>query len=110
MAFSLLRIGAELLLTRERERERQGGGYIHSFTICQSGLTQYAGLAQAGDGLSVVSAGEDRRCAWAGDALRVRCWIFDRVQVCRPDLIIGRGVTSTTPGKQHTSYILIKCV
>lgn len=79
---------------------------VHTFipaSICQPGLTQYAGLAQAGDGLSVVPAGQDGRRARAGDALRVRCWIFDRVQVCRPDLIIGRGVTGTTPEKPHTS-------
>lgn len=72
-------------------------------------LTQYAGLAQAGDGLSVVPTGEDGRRARAGDALCVRGGIFDRVQVGRPDLIIGRRVTSTTPEKQHTSHKLNKC-
>lgn len=72
-------------------------------------LTQYAGLAQAGDGLSVVPAGEDGRCARAGDALCVRRGIFDRVQVGRPDLIVGRGVTSTTPDNQNTLHKLEKC-
>lgn len=66
-------------------------------------LTQYAGLAQAGDGLSVVPASEDGRRARAGDALRVRRGLFDRVQVCRSDLIVGRGVTTTTPDNQGKS-------
>lgn len=78
--------------------------FIHS-----QGLTQDAGLAQAGDGLSVVPAGQNGGRARAGDALRVRCWLFDRVQVRRPDLIIGRGVASATPGKQHTSHKLTTC-
>lgn len=96
------------MIQRGRERERYT--HLNILPSVRHGLTQYAGLAQAGDRLSVVPAGEYRRRARAGDALRVRCWIFDRVQVCRPDLVIGRGVISTTPEKQHTYWISTKCV
>ena len=67
------------------------------FEKCWSCLTQYAGFAQVGDGLSVVPAGEYRRSARAGDALSVRRRVFDRVQEGRPDLIVRRGVSGATP-------------
>lgn len=60
-------------------------------------LTQYAGLAQTGDGLAVVSALQHGGSARAGDALGVRRWLLDRVQQSRPYLIVGRGVGGATP-------------
>lgn len=62
--------------------------------------TQYAGLAQASDGLSVVPAGEDGGGARAGDALSVRCWIFDRVKEGWADLVVGSWVCGATPAQE----------
>lgn len=44
-----------------------------------------------------MPAGEDGRCAGAGDALSIRCRVFNRVQEGWPDLIIGCGVSGATP-------------
>lgn len=67
-------------------------------------LTQYASLAQIGDGLSVVPAGEYRRRARAGDALSVGCRVFDRGQESRPDLIVGCGVSGATPDREKNKH------
>lgn len=63
-------------------------------------LTQYAGLAQTGDGLSVVSARQHGGSARAGNALCVGRRLLDRVQQCRTYLVVGRGVGGAAPGQR----------
>ena len=81
--------------------------FVSEFEKLWKCLTQYAGLAQVGDRLSIVSSGEDRRSAWAGDALCVRCWVFNWVQEGGPYLIIGCGVSGTTPDGENQPKIFI---
>lgn len=59
--------------------------------------TQDAGLAHAGDRLSIVFPGQDRGGGGAGDALCVRRRVLLRVDERGTDLIVRRGVYSTTP-------------
>ena len=63
-------------------------------------LTHEAGLPQAGDGLSVVPAALGRGGARAGQAVRVRdgSALLQRVDQCRPDVVVGRGVDCVIPG------------
>lgn len=69
-------------------------------SVLKERLTQDAGLAQAGDGLSVVPAGEDGRRARAGDALGVGRRVLDRVQERGSDLVVRRGVGGAAPGRK----------
>lgn len=73
-------------------------------------LTQNAGFAQTGDRLSVVPAGKDGGSARAGNALSVRCWLFDRVQESGSDLVVGCGVGGATPDRKSTPNIQRGCI
>lgn len=52
-----------------------------------------------------MSAGEDGGGARAGDALSVRCWVFDRVEEGWPDFVVGSGVCGATPAQEIKSQL-----
>ena len=54
-------------------------------------------------------AGKDRRSTWTGDALSVRCWIFDWVNEGGPDFIVGCRVSGARPGELNKSHIIRLC-
>lgn len=57
-----------------------------------------------------MPAGKDGGSARAGNALSVGCWLFDRVQECGSDLVVGRGVGGATPDRESTPDIQRGCV
>ena len=76
---------------------------IHPSIHLSLSLTHEAGLAQVGDGLSVVSAGLRGRGAGTGDALCVghRGALLQRVQQRWTDMVIPRGAGCVVPDRKE---------
>lgn len=100
-------------VNKDLERTFYGFAFLLSQGMTSNGvtvwiffvLTQYAGFAEVGDGLSVVAACQHRGGARAGDALTVggRGSLFNRIEERRSDLLVPIGVGSVKPAMQWRS-------